>query len=299
MLRRTSSLVAFAAVLALALCACSPRAELRARWPRADRERSVARPSETALWPLTGKPAIDDTAAASSAVLLAVADEPAAASLPGLDSADVVYEVALGGKDVIAALFQSSLPSSAGPLRVASGADGALAAAYRARLAGRPQSGGAALADVASLAAIPATAGVGAPPPGMFGAQEASTSAGSATQIDVPLAAGSKAEWHYDVASGAYQRFVDAKPALAGGSKLIRATNVIVIWVPPQAVWPDPAMTGSGRASVFVAGRKYVGSWETSGGPPSLRDLGGVPIALLPGNTWYEVVGTAANIVLH
>lgn len=282
--------------LLLALSACAPAARLDARWPRADGERTVAGPSSDALWPLTGKPALDDSAAASPAVMLAVSDTPAAASLPGLDSADVVFEITVGTSDVIAAVFHSSLPAAAGPLRDPTGPDATLAAAYRAKLVGRGQAGKA-LADVAALAAAPATGG--APPSVVaFASKPTGASIGSASQIDVPLAGGSTAEWRYDAGSGGYQRFVDAKPALAAGGRVIRTTNVIVMWVPPAA-WPGAVMAGSGRASVFCGAGKYVGSWETSGGPPVFRDRDGAPIALLPGSTWIEVIGTATNIVLR
>jgi hypothetical protein len=288
--------------LALALSACAPKAELEAHWPRADRERVVPQPALAATWPLTGKPALDATSAMSPAVVLAVADEPAAASLPGLDSADVVYEVALGSNDAIAAVFHSSLPPSAGPLRDATRADTALASAYRAGVSGRVPGRQEGLVDVAALAAA-ATAATstaqGGPPPMAFASQLTSTAPGPAAQIVVPLADGSTAEWHYDVASGSYQRFVDARPALAAGGKVIRATNVIVMWVPPANAWPNGAMSGSGRASVFATGGKTVGSWNAAGAPPSFADTAGVPVSLLPGNTWIEVVGTATNIVLR
>ena len=117
--------------------------------------------------------------------------------------------------------------------------------------------------------------------------------------VEIPLAGGSRAEWHYDVGSGAYQRFVDAQPALAAGGRLIRSTNVVVLWVPPArrgrgACWP-----AAGGPPCSWKDASSSGSWEASAGPPVLRDVDGLPIELQPGNTWYQVVGTATNIVLR
>jgi hypothetical protein len=294
MSKRTVVLVA--ALGAVLLAGCAPKATIQVRWPRAVSERSIPRPAASVTWPLTGKPALDETAAASPVVALAVNGEPASASLPGLDSADVVYEIAMGSTDRLLALFHSSLPAKAGPLRAAEPSDVSLATAYGARLV-QHAGPGPALADVASAAS---GAGTGTAPAQMaFGAAPATPRGSWVKLVSIPLADGSKAEWRFDLPSNSYQRFVDSKPALASGTRLLRATNVVVVWAPPPAAWPPTPMYGSGRASIFLADRRFVGSWEASGGPLVLRDETGAPLKLLPGNTWVEVIGTATDIVLQ
>jgi hypothetical protein len=289
--------LALAVLIAVLVAGCAPKASLEAHWPRADAERTVARPADAVVWPLTGKPALDASAAASPVVVLPVSDEPAGASLPGLDSADVVYEIAVGSTDRILAVFHSALPAAAGPLRQAEGGDASLASAYGASLAKSRQSG---LADVASLAS--AVTSPGAAPPSMAftaPAVEAIRGGNRAMLVSIPLADGSKVDWRFDTATGGYQRFVDSKPALASGTTLLRSTNVAVLWASSGTVWPPTPLYGRGRASVFMGQRRFLGSWEASGGPPVLRDQQGQPVALAPGNTWFEVVGNATDIVLH
>lgn len=278
----------------LALSACAPKPSLESRWPRADTERTVSEPSHDVAWPLTGKPALDETAAATPVVVLAVGAAPAAA-LPGLDSADVVFEIAVGATPRRLALFQSSLPAGAGPLRGATPPDDAVAAAYRGTLA----QGAGVFADVASLAAAPASSAA-APPAMLFSASsEPSPQSAAAAGVRFTLVPGTEAEWRYDKASGRYQRFVGGKASSAAAGMPLRATNVVVMWAINPTGWPGGALAGVGRASVFFGGRKVSGSWEATGGAPAFKDASGAAVALLPGNTWIEVIDNAANIVVR
>ncbi|HEY5431857.1 MAG TPA: DUF3048 C-terminal domain-containing protein, partial [Coriobacteriia bacterium] len=59
------------------------------------------------------------------------------------------------------------------------------------------------------------------------------------------------------------------------------------------------ALTGSGRASVFVRGQRFDGTWEAgTDAPPQFKTADGVPVKLDPGNTWIQVINTTQKIVI-
>lgn len=291
-MRRAVLAIALAAVAVAA--ACAPKPTLQASWPRADSERTVSQPAQEAVWPLTGKPALDATSAATPSVVLAVTGAPSAA-LPGIESADVVFEIVPGGQPRRVAVFHSSLPAAAGPLRTTSSGDRAIATAFSATLAG----GSGSLADVASVASAPATS-AGAPPVLPFAAESAlPASSTPAAGLRFMLWQGTQAEWRWDKAAERYQRFVGGKASTASPGVPVRASNVIVMWTLRPNGWPGSTLAGVGRASIFLGGRKIAGSWEATGGAPAFYDTSRAPVSLRPGNTWIEVIGNAEDIVVR
>jgi hypothetical protein len=70
------------------------------------------------VYPLTGEPAPNPTAAANTAVVLKIDNVDAARPQTGVQSADIVYEAEVeGGLTRLAAVFQSDYPTNAGPVR--------------------------------------------------------------------------------------------------------------------------------------------------------------------------------------
>lgn len=278
----------FAAVL-LSGCRSAP-ARIEAHWPRADVERTVAQPSDAGTWPLTGKPALDASAVAEPAIAVAVADRGGAA-LPGLDSADLVFELATAPPRILA-LFHSALPAAAGPLRRGVPDDRALTASYHAALLG----GAAGTADVAR-ATVSTTTELGGPPMLAFAAQQIAPLAGSKVGSLVLRPGDWDVEWRYDPGADAYLRFVGGAQQRGTGATPLQATNVAVVW--SRTVDAGTTLDGSGRASLFMQGRKFSGSWETSGGPLRFRDENGQLLPLFAGDTWVEVLPTAATITVR
>ncbi|MCC7361863.1 MAG: DUF3048 C-terminal domain-containing protein [Anaerolineales bacterium] len=146
-------------------------------------------------------------------------------------------------------------------------------------------------------------------------AAPAGGTAASTVHIDFQLN-NTLTEWRYDAASGRYARWIDTPETAAGAENLaphvdtltgeaLTAANVVVIYAPyiPSNIWEeeggtrhysyDVVLTGSGPARLFRDGQMYALTWEraeTTSGLPRLLDANGRPVALKPGNTWFEAL---------
>ena len=104
--------------------------------------------------------------------------------------------------------------------------------------------------------------------------------------------------WTWDSVSGTWKRSIfDSPEDVASGTQLA-PKNVVVMFV--SYVGGDPnhdeigaeaAVTGSGKALVFTAGKEIAGTWSRPDKrqPARLLDAGGNTIALTPGQTWVEL----------
>ena len=126
------------------------------------------------------------------------------------------------------------------------------------------------------------------------------------TSITVPMSSSNKVGWRWNATSGTYARSINGKAHVdAVSGKQLTARNVIVMWA---RITPYPgdkkgvvniALTGSGRASVFVRGQRFDGTWEAgTDAPPQFKTADGVPVKLDPGNTWIQVINTTQKIVI-
>ena len=123
-------------------------------------------------------------------------------------------------------------------------------------------------------------------------------------------------EWRYNAGTGRYERWIDTDDTSAAAQNLaphvdsangeaLTAANVVIIYAPyiPSNIWEedggtrhysyDVLFTGAGTARLFRDGQMYTISWERpelTSGLPRLIGPGGQPIALKPGNTWFEVL---------
>lgn len=105
----------------VSLVGCKGKAEISSAWPFAESERSVAKPEEPVVWPLTGLPAPSPGApAATRIVSVKIENSPQARPQSGLQSADLVYEsITEGGITRFNCMFHSTDPGEVGPVRSA------------------------------------------------------------------------------------------------------------------------------------------------------------------------------------
>jgi hypothetical protein len=63
---------------------------------------------------------------------------------------------------------------------------------------------------------------------------------------------------------------------------------------------PKTVMVSIGAAWVFQDGKRFEGTWSkpTQASPIELLDGAGVPIKLVPGNTWVELMPTRGTITI-
>jgi hypothetical protein len=313
--------------LALALAsvfvstACGPAPRIEVGWPVASLERAVPRPEARVTWPLTGRPAPDVKTAASRPVVVSIAGDPSGAARPGLDEADLVYEMPSDTGSRFAAVFQSRLPAECGPVTTAIAADlvvageydavfghtgsavtaanGVVDASQRAKGAAYRGSGTAVLADVASLTS--AQDASASPAALTFGPTPSAADGAKVTAMDVPFGPGEAVEWRWDVGAAAFVRSVNGKPQDGTKGSPIVAANVVVMWArPSRDTSTGLELVDAGRASVFMDGRRFSGTWKAGvDAPPVLVGDSGRVVALQPGSTWFEVVPTAVNITLR
>ena len=129
------------------------------------------------------------------------------------------------------------------------------------------------------------------------------------TSVSIPFSQANRAGWTYDADEGVYLRTTNGSVHNdAETGEQARAKNVVVMWAKYTvasrdkvgSVTYDIGLTGEGRATVFVNGQKYDGTWSTDGSnPPRFTDESGQPIKLGVGNTWFQVIPTDVNITFE
>jgi hypothetical protein len=126
------------------------------------------------------------------------------------------------------------------------------------------------------------------------------------TLVTVPMSSSNKVQWRYDAVSRTYARSINGKAHVdAVTGKQLTARNVIVMWA---RVSPYPgdthevvniALKGTGRASVFIGGRRIDGTWTAgTDAPPHFSAADGSTIKLDPGNTWIQILDTPQKITV-
>lgn len=254
-------------VLAIALVpGCKKIREVASKWPRADSERSVNKPSEPPRWPLTGLDAPDAAAIVQRIVSVKIENSPTARPQTGLQDADVVYEMLTeGGISRFHALFQSRIPKAVTPVRSARMPDLEIVPQYKSILAyaGANNDVDRAIAkshfdtmnfstnpaayyrggskpaphnlflDIAKLRreaiskrGYPATAEVRG-----FAFSPSVETTSPATSIKIPFSPANRVLWTYDATNRYYLRDNNGRKhtdALTG--KQLHADNVVVMW---------------------------------------------------------------------
>jgi hypothetical protein len=253
-------------LLAAGAAGCRAERAVEAKWPTADSERTVPKPSGPPRWPLTGIDAPSEEAITVRPVSVKIENSAASRPQTGLDMADLVYEtVTEGGITRFNVIFQSQEPPTVGPVRSARASDLYIVPQYDALFAhcGGPP---ALLKDIRKLpgdmdqffnpgpyyrsdekpaphnlfldiAKLRVTAKdkrgmstTGAVRPLVF-ERTSRPSTPTITAVTVPFAPDNKAEWVFDPASRSYARSVNGKPHIDSRSrKQYTARNVVVMW---------------------------------------------------------------------
>ncbi|WP_198663365.1 DUF3048 domain-containing protein [Jiangella endophytica] len=290
-------------------------------------------PTPAPAWPLTGLPAPSAADAAKPALVVKIDNTASSAPQLGLSSADlVVEELVEGGLTRLAALFQSTMPPVAGPVRsvrttdagIALPAGGVLVASGGAErvlraldkagvtvLTGggnglsrdhsRPAPYNVMLDPAEALADLPAGAGV---PTGAYlpwGTPPAGRPVGGA---EVTFSAARTSSWTWS--DGVW--VLDGDHA-AGGDRFGPATVLVLRVALRDAGYEDPAgnpvpetvLVGSGAATLLTAGAAVDGTWskESVAAPLTLADAAGAPLHVPPGRVWIELVPDSGSVTLR
>lgn len=261
-------------------------------WPDADRERTVEKPAEPPVWPLTGLPADDPATPANTRIVsVKIENSPAARPQSGIQSADVVYEsITEGGITRFNCMFHSKNPSELiGPVRSArlsdidivpqygalfvfSGASGVVNSAVRsAGLENLSQDAGVSKGysrvgfkaaphnlylDLAAIRAEATKRGFATQQkiaPFAFERRSTETTV-AVSKITVPFSAANTSAWTYDQARDVYLRTNNGSVHTdrLTGSQ-ISASNVVVLWAKTSAT-AKRDVTGSTTYDIELIG---------------------------------------------
>jgi hypothetical protein len=268
-LSRTVATALLAFTVALLSTGCMPGrpAEVTSAWPIATSERTVPRPPEPVLWPLTGLVAPDTAAIALRPLSIKIENSAASRPQTGLGSADIVYEtVAEGGITRFNTIFQSRIPKTVGPVRSARLSDVWIVPQYHALFVFSGASRQVSKAvKAAGLPNLSEDAGVSAPysrssarsaphnlyvntkkayaeaakrkmaviedVPRLQFSPRFAAEATTITAVSIPFSDSNKVMWTYQPSSAKYYRVNDGRKAIdAGDNKQIAASNVVVMW---------------------------------------------------------------------
>ncbi|MDN4482895.1 DUF3048 domain-containing protein [Demequina lignilytica] len=121
-----------------------------------------------------------------------------------------------------------------------------------------------------------------------------------ASQIDIHMSGYSNPSWSWDSGQARWLRSEGGSPHVTTAGTQLSATNVVMLWVTVEYT------TGSATSSVpetLVAGKKGSGyvvsgdrtiaiTWSKAGQyePFVLTTEAGDPVALMPGQTWFELI---------
>ena len=321
MTRRT--LIAVAATFGIVIAACGGGGGDDTK-----KKSTTTTEAEVATAPLTGLPDTDGTAANRPALTVKIDNicgpgTPCVRPQEGIDLADVVYEeVTEGGITRFAAIFQSRVPETVGPIRSVRAIDPDLVAAIGGVFA---YSGGAG-PNVEKIRQAPVNSidesaagdamfrnqsldaphnlfgrgqalfdkgGQPVPPPPLFEyLDEDEVFAGEAvTSFRVGFQAGYAPTYTYDATTRTWKRDIDGAPFVAANLTQIAPANVIVQFT-EYTGGGEGNVVGEGIAWIFSDGKLVQGSWSraTRDEPIKYLDAAGQPVKLLPGSTWVELL---------
>ncbi|CAN5599299.1 DUF3048 domain-containing protein [soil metagenome] len=281
--------------------------------------------SQPGVQPLTGRVRKSDSPA-NPVLAVKIDNTPSAAPQVGLRSADlVVEELVEGGSTRLAAMFSSTLPRLAGPVRSMRASDIGIVRPAQATLVA---SGGAPRTirrlvgakidttvdgDAGYLRAADRTAPYnlmvrvgdlagslpepdGDPPAPYLPFGDVDMSAGKqARAFEVEFTPGRSTSWRFN--DGTYRR----ADSLAAAGDEFAADSVLVLRVRvASAGYKDPAgnrvpetvLDGKGDATLFHDGSAVTARWRKNGlgAPIELADPAGGAVAVAPGRTWVLLV---------
>lgn len=343
--RRRNLIVAAAAALvvvigavAFASCGDDGGDEEVASTTTTTRERVTTTTGAPVLAPLTGLPDPTGTSQGRGALAVKIDNANLGRRPPqaGLDVADVVYEEPVEGITRFLAVFHSTLPERAGPVRstrfidpgivwhlgglyvYSGGTEDKVAAIRNSPVQTVDENGlqasGARVRDPNfraphNLFVVPETLWAWdqvrdrTPPQPLFEFLDpgASFVGDPASVVEIPTL--SRARYTWDEAAGAW-----AREALTGGSdgavahlaesgEQIAPTNIVVQVIP--GLDDASVLTGEGPAWVCSQGSCATGTWSRASldVPTVFRGPGGEPLAVTPGTTWVHLLTSGAPTI--
>jgi len=323
--------IVVAATLAVAACSGSDGSKPAAEQPAAKVTTTTTKPPPVA--PLTGL--ADPTGAAQNRPLVSIKidnDSSLARPQTGLEQADVVWdEVVEGQATRFLAMFQSSVPDVAGPVRsvrltdplivwpvggvfaYSGGAPYAVnaIAAAPVKAVNETSAGNAMFRDSSrraphNLYARPAQLfALGAeptPPPALFdyATAKATTSGTPVTSVRVGFAGEFAVTYTWASGSGTWLRSTRAGPFVTKSGSQVAPNNVVVLSVVYGGtglgqIGAEAQLVGQGPVKVFTNGHEIDGTWSraTKADRIELNGADGKPILLTPGQTWVELPDTS------
>ena len=253
----------------------------------------------------------------------------------GLNAADIVIEEEVeGGITRFAAIFHSTssivgpirsgrttdigvVNSLGSPLLLYSGANEVTDALLRAQAAVQNRNAGRssgywrnssrrAPSNLYSDTAPHWASAAGGPPPPQFAYRADGSPIGGRDVTGFTVRFRSKATWTWD--GSAWLRSQGGRSHMTASGQRISAANVVVVEASEVATGmvdssgspvPEFVFVGTGRATVFTAGKRIDGVWTR----PTLRSVAtlttadGAVIQLTPGRTWIELVGAGRGLL--
>jgi hypothetical protein len=202
--------------------------------------------------------------------------------------------------------YSGAAPGEIAPVEDHSGAtllsmDAGVGAFYRDRSRPAPHN---VYASTASLYDAGAAAGDhSSPPPPLFGFGPV-TSGAPVNNADVPMGERTSAAWHWNAATGAYERDQNGVPDRLEDGSGITADNVLMLSVGITGTGvfdvtgtEDPLVVviGDGPCWLLRDGQLVQGHWTrpSTTSPTAFTDSTGAPMLLHPGRTWIELVPNA------
>ncbi len=147
----------------------------------------------------------------------------------------------------------------------------------------------------------------GGPPPPQFAYRADGTPVGGVDVSSFKVSyRASKAAWAWD--GSAWLRTQSGAPHMTASGAQVSAANVVVIEADEVSTGmvdssgarvPEFVFVGTGKATVFTAGKRIDGVWTK----PTLRSVAtlttadGAVIELTPGRTWIELIGAGSGIL--
>jgi len=284
--------------------------------------------------PLTGLPDRLRVSKRRPALTVKIDNTPEAHPQSGLQSADVVYEeIVEGGITRLAAIFNSKLPPTVGPVRsvrrtdrevvdpiggifaCSGGAQYALQSIATApvHLVDQSNAGAAMFRSSTryaphNLYAIPsrlmAMGGKPRPPHALFrySAAKHSTLGRPISAFTVGFGAGFATSYQWDTRTRSWDRSIFSRPDVTATGQRLSPTNVIVMTVHYKGGMgvegSEAQLTGSGPVAVFTNGRLQSGTWRrsTMHRATVYVSTSGRVITLQPGQTWVELMDVSEHL---
>lgn len=133
------------------------------------------------------------------------------------------------------------------------------------------------------------------------------TSGEPVSSVRLQFAKANKPGWIWDAAKSAWVRDDGSKAHMAISGNQISATNLVVLRVTTtDAGYKDPAggyvprtvLEGTGAGFVMAGNKKIAVTWSKTDAksPITLTDAAGAIVAMLPGNTWVELIPTEGDV---